>query len=135
MNNKISPEEELSRYIYEKQKYKKTLGKAGYRFFMPREHRETKSLERSVIRTTSLNDTPGEIWKLGMDIGDGRKTVARGIVTAKDIRSIEPLEVVPETTVHRLHANIINWPDEKEDRMDLAKEINKKSRLDIRSSP
>ncbi len=126
----VSNEEELSRYIYETSKYNTATGKINHRIFLPRFNDKTESYETSMFRTLSISRNSKKIWKLGSDFSDGRKPIARGITTAKEVRSIKPLEVVPETSPHPLHANIVNWPHKKEEQMDLARSIREVAWLD-----
>jgi len=42
---------------------------------------------------------------------------------ASQVRSARPLDVVPETSFHELHADIVGWPKEREKQIELARLI------------
>lgn len=92
--------------------YKKTL-KVKYRAFIP----QSKSPgEISVYRISSLIEEDSKVWEIGKKYVKGpREIIARADFLA-DIVYEHNLEVVPDTQVHELHANIKPIPLDKENR-------------------
>ena len=85
--------------------------------------------EVSVYRTLNLSEK--EIWDIGHEYvakPSNRNLYARGDITASAIRKTN-LDIVPETNPHPLHANIVNWPLEKDGQKMLAVEIANTAKL------
>ena len=79
--------------------------------------------ETSVYRISNIPEK--EIWDIGREYvaePSKRTLYARGDTTAALITKTG-LEIVPETTSHPLHANIVNWPTEKHEQKMVAVEI------------
>lgn len=99
-----------------------------YGAYMPAPNGET-----SVFRTSNLSD--GEIWDIGYKYvaePSMRSLYARGDTTAATIRKTG-LDIVPETTPHPLHSNIVKWPSEKDEQKMLAVEIANQATLTVSS--
>lgn len=110
---RVPGHEKLTRYISNHRLYdkdpKKNPKKPKYRAFIP----QSKSPEEiSVYRISSLEDS--EIWKIGTEHVSS-KIIARADFGA-DVVDEYNLEVVADTQVHELHANIQPIPLDKEDR-------------------
>ena len=108
----ISTLENLSRYIFSKSHFNATGAK--YAAFMPRNG------ETSVFRISDIPDD--EIWDIGENhVGENIEPSLKGRadIVCSDVKRIG-LDVVPETSNHPLHANIVSWPAEKDAQLELA---------------
>lgn len=97
-----------------------------YAAYLPASNGET-----SVYRTSGL--TEEEIWEIGQEKvakPSGRSLHARGDTPASVILKTG-LAITPETTPHPLHANIVNWPLEKDEQRMLALEIANEATLTL----
>ncbi len=97
-----------------------------YGAYLPASNSET-----SIYRTPAL--TEEEIWEIGKGYVAkpmNRTLYARGDITAAMILKTG-LDIVPETTPHPLHANIVKWPSEKDEQKMLAVEIANEATLAI----
>ncbi len=115
----VQENERITRYILNRNgSHSVTKGIVKPRAFLP-----PPNNQESVYRTSGVVEQ--EIW----DIGDtyvakpqGKTIYARGDVSAKDVFGVD-LQIQPDTRPHRLHANIVGWPEEKEEKMKLATEL------------
>ena len=119
MPDVVAPDELLARYIVSSRWVRKTDQTVKPDAYIPDD-----SLELSVTRHLKLSEN--EIWRIGKTIAaniprnlHGRADVKTSYVTAQN------LEVVaqPLPGVNPNHANITNWPSNKEDRKMCALEI------------
>jgi len=103
VENKVSPLETVTRYIFTERHYAKTTGRVKYGAFSP------KGGKTSVFRIVSL--TSERIWNIGDYVAKEscRTLRARGDLVASDVFD-EGLEIESDTRKHPLHANIIGWP-------------------------
>jgi hypothetical protein len=113
----LVPEENTSRYIFNKHHYsiEKKIVKFGA--FVPFER------ETSIFRISSLPEEA--IWEIGRNfVGAERDSSlkARGDLSIGEIQGTQ-LKVEAETSTHELHANIIDWPEQKEDIQEKATEL------------
>ena len=110
--------EQIARYILSKRYFSVSNRTVKYGAYLPAPNGET-----SVYRISNIVEK--EIWDIGRKYvaGPSKRTLrARGDTTAVAI-SKTVLEISPETTPHPLHANIVNWPSEKDEQKMLAVEI------------
>jgi hypothetical protein len=110
--------EQIARYILSARYFSITKRTVKYGAYMPAPNGET-----SVYRISNIAEN--EIWDIGRKYvaGPSKRTLrARGDTTAELITKTG-LEISPETTPHPLHANIVNWPSEKDEQKMLAVEI------------
>ncbi|MDZ7661958.1 hypothetical protein [Thiohalophilus sp.] len=122
-SNKVSDDECLSRYIFSS-KHFNTKGIKSVAFIP-----SPKNDETSVFRISNLNDD--DVWAIGHNhVARLRKQSlkARADLLAAGPRSLS-LDVTPETTLHKLHANIVNWPTERDDKIELAIDLAKMATL------
>ena len=85
--------------------------------------------ETSVYRISNIPEK--EIWDIGREYvaePSKRTLYARGDTTAALITKTG-LEIVPETTPHPLHANIVNRPLQKDEQKMLAVEMANQAKL------
>ena len=129
MNNnriRILEEEPISRYLFQSNHYSAFNGRVKYSAFLP-----TPNGETSVFRIENL--TEDEIWEIGKtEVADRRNKAlkARGDVIASSIYK-EDLGLEPEISSHPLHANIINWPTVKSEKILIAKKIAESAELHL----
>ncbi|MEW8660078.1 MAG: hypothetical protein AB2603_17300 [Candidatus Thiodiazotropha endolucinida] len=135
INNKekkteISPKENITRYIFNKKKgYSEVKECVKHGAYMP-----APDGNASVYRTSEI--TEQGIWDLGVEYvekkrKDGKKIKARADIIAAEIYEQE-LSIVPDTTPHELHANISNWPEEKDKKLMKAVELANAAQLRIK---
>jgi hypothetical protein len=130
----VTPSERISRYFLQKKgrcsPSKKTV---SYGAFLP-----PSNLRESVYRTTNIANA--EIWKIGEEyvakplsikLGKDKKIHGRADIAAVEIIN-RGLELSPDTTPHPLHANIVGWPEEKDEQKMLAVELANKASLHLR---
>jgi hypothetical protein len=114
----VAASEQIARYILSARYFSITKRTVKYGAYMPAPNGET-----SVYRISNIAEN--EIWDIGRKYvaGPSKRTLrARGDTTAELITKTG-LEISPETTPHPLHANIVNWPSEKDEQKMLAVEI------------
>jgi len=114
----VAASEQIARYILSKRHFSVSSRTVKYGAYLPASDNET-----SVYRISNISEK--EIWDIGRKYvaGPSKRTLhARGDATAVAITKTG-LEISPETTPHPLHANIVNWPSEKDEQKMLAVEI------------
>jgi hypothetical protein len=106
IENKVSPLETVTRYIFTERHYAKTTGRVKYAAFSP------KGGKTSVFRIVSL--TSERIWNIGDYVAkeSSRTLRARGDLVASDVVNVG-LGIESDTKEHRLHANIVGWPSQR----------------------
>lgn len=125
---RISEEEPICRYLFQSNHYSALNGRVKYSAFLP------LNGETSVFRIKNL--TEEEVWEIGKtEVADRRNQPlkARGDVIASSIY-IEGLSLEPETSLHQLHANMINWPEVKSEQILIATKIAESAKLHINPS-
>lgn len=131
-NLEVTRNERISRYIFKREYIPITKSRPKYGAFLPAFNKDAKRYETSVFRIEGLNKS--QIFDLGKYVENERninssqsqslKGYARAIV--RNITKND-LQIEKETSNHRLHANIIGWPKERETRKQLAILIAKSS--------
>lgn len=129
----VQPEELISRYIFHTKQYKKTTREVAAAAFLPNK----KDNETSVFRINDLEDR--EIWGIGVDHVEmlRKKADPRIILKARgDLTALaainQELKVIPEVSLHPLHANLSSWPDEESAKNMVAIELALASTLHMR---
>ena len=115
----VSTEEITGRFIFSSSHFN-SLG-AKYAAFMPRNG------ETSVFCISSISND--EIWDIGVNhVGKNMEPSlkARADIICGRVQEIG-LDVISETSTHPLHANIINWPIERDEKLELAIDLAKAS--------
>ena len=118
MADNVASSEQIARYVLSKKHFSTSKCAVKYAAYLPAPNGET-----SVYRTSGLSEE--EIWEIGQKRvaePSGRSLHARGDTSASVILKTG-LTIIPETTPHPLHANIMNWPSEKDKQKMLAIEI------------
>lgn len=117
--NVITDDEKLCRYIFSKREFSVKNG-VKYNAFLPH-NGETSVFRTCVPKLCKLTDH--QIWNIGINhvaVLSKRDLKARADFDAKCVNEHEIISVMPETSTHHLHANLINWPNEKHERMKIA---------------
>ncbi len=115
----ISPTENLSRFILDEDCIRRKDGSVKWQAFKP-----PRDLRLSVFRTTDVAN--GEIWHIGTSIvaePQGKTLVGRADLIALVVRN-KGLDVVSQEPPER-HAEIINWPERREMRNEIAMKLAK----------
>jgi len=132
----VDPEERISRFIFNPRHFNPTTNHITPQAFKPANPKPPDRPERqtSVYRTENCDDS--EIWTLGDDYVTNRHpdrlpVLARGDLKAEEVIE-EGLQIGPDPNPHYRHANIVNWPDEPEQRQMKAVNLARKGRLVVR---
>ena len=118
--------EKLTRYISDDKHFSKENKRVTYRAFIPQKR---SPQELSVYRISSLTEDDSKVWKIGKEHVSS-KIIARADFLA-DVVYEHNLEVVAETQVYELHANIKPLPLEREDRDEILRALALASDLEI----
>ncbi len=107
----ISLSENLSRFIFKRQHIRNNKG--HWRAFEP-----PRNLRMSVFRTSDISEE--EIWNFGENVATerGKPLNGRVDITVLSVKN-NGLDMYPDASPSR-HANIINWPERKEEQMEIA---------------
>lgn len=114
----VAASERIARYILSKRHFSTSNRTVKYGAYLPAPDGET-----SVYRASTLSEE--ESWGIGLEYvakPRNRTLYARGDTMAGVIMKTG-LDIIPETTPHPLHANIVNWPSDKDEQKMLAVEI------------
>ena len=114
----VADSEQIARFILSKNHLRASNRTVKYGAYLPAPNGET-----SVYRISDIAER--EVWDIGHKYvaAPSKRTLrGRGDTTAVFITKTG-LKIVPETTPHPLHANIVNWPSEKDEQKMLAVEI------------
>jgi hypothetical protein len=125
----VSPEENLTRYIFSDRHFKRVKGVVEYAAFMPDPRGET-----SVFRTSNLD--AAAIWEIGDRIVAStrkRLVLARADLVARFVFEAS-LRVAPAPISHRLHANIIGWSSDRSKQKLVALKLADKANLVLHNS-
>lgn len=113
--NKVAPSETISRFVCSRKNMAPAHLRVKRKEFMP----SGTPLGVSIFRTTGLDDS--SVWAIGHEAIVDRAVLGRGDLSAGAVYdvglSFDPDDVPPR------HANIIGWPDEKEDQIALALQL------------
>jgi len=111
----ITDDEWLARFIVNRNEYRKSDDTVKPKLFMP-----YKRVELSVNRHLLCTET--QIWAIANDVAAKRGCAlyGRADITVSSCR-VEPLNVVPKALDDNPnHANVIGFPERKEDQQSLA---------------
>ncbi len=124
----IDQSENISRFILSKNHFAASKKRIKYNAFLPYPH-----VELSVFRISGLPDN--QIWEIGQKIvaQPQSKTVkGRADFLAAHVTENE-LSIIPATNPHKLHANIIGWPENKSEQKLIALKLKDKAELKLPS--
>lgn len=123
----LQPNEILSRFIFSKNHINAAGPKQGA--FLPMFQESQKRFETSVFRKTKSGN---EYKNIKRNIAEIRKKEikATALISVADVEGIDSLSVESDETNHKWHANIIDWPSEKNEQKQLAQMLAIRSRLE-----
>lgn len=124
--NNISISEKVTRYFFDESGYSANSRRVRYNALLPNRNGKT-----SVFWISNL--TPVQIWDIGQWVAEIREKIlrARGDIIGSHVLS-EGLIIESETTVHSLHANIIGWPEQRSEKLLIAKKLARKTELQLK---
>ena len=126
----VDSNENITRYLFQKDQFNRQSQSLNPAAFIPSKKETPRSL--SVFRTKDLTDR--QIWDTGIEEVESkrdRSLKARGDTIVKKILDSN-LSVVPETSQHERHADIINWPLEEHKILEIASKLALKATLHIK---
>lgn len=120
----VTPEDNLTRYIFSKQHFSSKKGIVKYATFLP-----TPNGETSVFRILNLDD--GTVWQIGRSVvAPGRQGSLRAradIITRSVLE--EGLKVASASASHPRHANIIGWSNDQSKQILVAIKLAERANL------
>ena len=126
----INSREPIARYITTKRWYSREKNVVKPQAFMP-----PPDLRLSVFRIDNLSEP--EIWKIGFTKVIGKMNQPRTLHGRADIQALNILEInlqVNPDNIPPRHANIIGWPELKEEQKSIAQELAAKASLRLHTS-
>lgn len=120
----VGDSEQVARYLFSDKLFAASLSRVKHHAFSP------SGGEASVFRIDNLSEL--QIWKLGALAGASRRQSprARADISAAKVRAAR-LDVVAAPLTHVRHANIVGWPNDREQQRLLAMELATASKLVI----
>ncbi len=124
----VSSRETLTRYLLSKKLFSRVNNRVKRQAFMP-----PADLKLSVFRTDKLSEL--QIWKIGEKRVARKAKPPKNIHGRADIKAKKVvktgLRIAPDNVPPR-HANIVDWPDEKSERLEIALELAANASLELR---
>jgi hypothetical protein len=124
----VSTRETLTRYLLSKKLFSRANNRVKPQAFMP-----PADLKLSVFRTDKLSEI--QIWKIGEKRVARKTKPPRNLHGRADIKALKVVEtglrIIPDNVPPR-HANIIDWPDEKSEIIEIALELAANASLALR---
>ena len=124
----VSSDEPLSRYLPQSGHFSRQQSRVKPRAFLP----EPSGLTTSVFRTYALSET--EIWEIAdvyMSGPTGRSVHGRADLLVSHVEATG-LRVNPDNVPER-HADIVGWPQRKDEQLALAQELAAVALLKLRA--
>ncbi len=124
--NKLKESEELARYLFDRSQYRPSENRPKYSAFLPARDGKT-----SVFRIYDLSET--EIWKIGDCVAQKRD---KDLLGRTDIIAINVLKAglkIDPDNIPPRHANIVNWPSEKDKQKLIAIELAENAELHLKN--
>ena len=120
----VPPDEKLARFLFSDRLFARTKGEVKYKAFMP------DGVDISVYRISDLSDA--EVWAIGRKYVErqGRTIKARADFFAA-VAYENDLKIIPDTTPHKLHANITPLPVDMRARERIARRLALASKLEM----
>lgn len=121
----VRGDEIIARFIFSSRHFVIGTGRVKYGAYQP-----ARNGEASVYRVNQLS--MNEVWEIGKEYveSEQRKIRACAKTIATNITRHD-LKITPDTKVHIRHANIVAWPQEKDEIKMLAIEIANSSKLHL----
>lgn len=121
----VQSTEVLSRWLFSSKLFNRSTLRVRSGAFTPQRSLRSGDLETSVYRTSGL--TEHQIWPLAQ-LRPGLTLHGRADLKANDVETTG-LTVVPETSNHPRHANILGWSDDEADQLQKKTELARMARL------
>lgn len=129
ISRSVSPSERISRFITSKRWINETKGSISPAAFIP----SAKTKATSVYRTSGCKES--RVWSLGTLFVERMRRDKAKILGRADVRSDivfkEELKIRPLLFPHPRHADLTNWPEEKDAQKDKALALAQASALRI----
>ena len=112
LSAEVEPYEQIARFVRNSKDMRRSVGRPGYRAYLPRE----ESGEISVYRTTDVTD--GEIRHIGANYVATPTSPIKGyccLVASAFL--VEGLYILPAPDRHYRHANVAGWDNDAENRL------------------
>ena len=122
----VPPDEKLTRFISSKSGFSIAKKEVSYRAFIPP---KKNPQELSVYRISTLIEDENKIWEIGREYVQGEQTIKARADFLAEVVYENNLKVVADTQVHKLHANIMSLPTNREDRDEILRELALASKL------
>jgi len=130
VTEEINSQEVIARYITSKSGYSRQKDIVKPPAFMP-----PPNLKLSVFRIDNLSEP--DIWKIGIEKVINKMNKPTNLHGRADIQALNifdsNLQIEPDNIPPR-HANIIGWPELKEERKSIAQELAAKASLRLHTS-
>ncbi len=112
----ISPNEELSRFIFSSKELTNS-GVIKAVAFLPNSSLKTSVFRKSRMSVEEYNEKKEVVAKVR-----AKPIKAVALISASSVLKAN-LQIEPEETEHKWHADLINWPENKEERKSIAQAL------------
>ena len=125
-----SPDEPLAHFLVGKSKFNRPTDTVNAVAFLPRREKKTGRLALSMLRTRRLSEQ--EILAVARKhlLPLVKRLFGRADLIAADIPR-DTLRLDPDDKPYEGHVNVLGWPDNEEDQLELAGEIALKAKLNL----
>jgi len=120
--DEVGPTEPLARFIFQKNHFSRQNNRVKYNAFLPNPDGET-----SVFRTDELSEQA--LWQTGEQVGFQRTQTLYGRGDIRTDKVVEAGLSVQPKEPPKHHANIVDWPVDKSERMSKAQQLAANARL------
>jgi len=124
----VSKDEFLARYLTSSRWFSRENNRVKHHAFMP-----PSNMKLSVFRIDNL--TESQIWKIGQKRVANRMRTRRNLYGRADVKALNVFETgleIHHDNIPPRHADIVNWPDEKSERKEIALELAANASLKLR---
>lgn len=122
----VPPDEKLTRFISSKSGFSIANKTVSYRAFIPP---KKNPQELSVYRISTLTEDENKIWEIGREYVQGEQSIKARADFLAEVVYENNLKVIADSQVHKLHANIMSLPTNREDRDEILRELALASKL------
>ncbi len=121
----VSSDEELSRFIFSSNHLTKDKTVVKGAAFLPNSSLKTSVFRKSRMSADEYDEKKGTIANLR-----GKSLKAAALIKVSSVLDSK-LRVEPEEEEHRWHADLINWPVDKEERKSIAQDLAYAARVEV----
>lgn len=138
--NEISPDEKLTRFIYDRDDFKPSTGEVKFSAFMPPKVKTIPPTYKSDLSVCRISERSGnrvlsedKIWKIGLEDVNrpGRTLRARADLSASDVYQ-HNLKVIADPQSFKEHANITPFPPDELGCLRLATKLALVCKLEVK---